>query len=253
MSAELSLAEELCHDPPQMNAAVLSSHPVFNGVAPPVLQFALAEGKLQSFERQQLLLQEGHSDLRFFVLLRGSVRVFYSGPEGVEVVAKIFLAPAVFGEMECLSNIPYLENVAAMEKVDALVLPRDTLVQLTKKSPAFAHNLMVDLAKRLCIAAHNERALAFHRVEVRLANVLQTYLDAYGLPTYEGTKIRIRLTQSDLANHLGVTRRSITRALRSWHKDGVVTQNGGFFFVHQPERLKALTDPTLFAIGHRSK
>ena len=84
-----------------------------------------------------------------------------------------------------------------------------------------------------------------------LANLVSTYVDFYGLPVQEGVKIRIPLTQDDLANSLGVARRSITRALKRWMGEGIMVKQGRHFVVQDLTKLSQVTDPTLLRIGYR--
>jgi hypothetical protein len=81
---------------------------------------------------------------------------------------------------------------------------------------------------------------------------LSTYVDFFGLPVAEGLKIRIPLTQDDLANGLGVARRSITRALKSWLEDGTLLKQGRYFVVRDRARLEQAADASLLRIGYRT-
>lgn len=235
-----------------MTSAHDLAHPVFEGVEREVVEQILARAVERTFDPTAYVLMEDHPDVAFFVLLKGSVKVLYRSPEGLEVVVKLFRAPAVFGEMECLTGVPYLETVQALERSVVLELPCAELISALRRSHALTFNVLGDLAARLCIAAQNERSLAFHPVETRLANLLLTYLDFYGLPVPLGTRIRIPLSQDDLANALGVARRSVTRALKQWQDEDLIVKEGGCFVVRDKARLEAVTDPTLLRIGHRT-
>ena len=225
--------------------------PLFAGVESWVIEGIVAAAKTRVYEEGEYVLQEDEQCRAFYVLHRGSVRVFYRSPEGLEVVVKLFRAPAVWGEMECLNGIPYLETVETLERVVALEVPIPAFVDALGSSPALTRNLLDDVSARLCIAAQNERSLAFHPVETRLANLFSTYVDFYGLPVQEGIKIRIPLTQDDLANGLGVARRSITRALKRWMSEEIIVKQGRHFVVKDLTKLSQVTDPTLLRIGYR--
>ena len=227
-------------------------HPLFEGVEPAIVDRVLSQAVSRTFEPLSYVLVEDDPELCFFILLHGSVKVLYRSPEGLEVVVKLFRAPAVFGEMECLAEVPYLESVQVLERSTVLSLSRERLIAALRASHALTFNLLTDLAARLCIAAQNERSLAFHPVETRLAQLLCTYVDFYGLPVSSGVKIRIPLSQDELANALGVARRSVTRALKQWQDDDLVTKEGSHFVVRDVRRLEKVTDPSLLRIGHRT-
>ncbi len=233
-----------------MAAFDFSAHPIFRHVKPEALTALLSASAQQTYTRKQVMLEEGSTDHRLFVLAKGSVRVFYRDPKGREVVVKLFKAPVVFGEMECVVGIPYLESVEALEKCLVLEVPRHAFLLALRQSSELTYNMCVDLSMRLCIAAQNERALAFNSVESRLATLLHTHVKLFGLPGHDGTTLRIPLSQDALAQSLGVARRSVTRALQKWTQDGVLKKSQGHFVVRDLEKLKALADTSLIPIGY---
>lgn len=229
----------------------LGAHPVFAGVPREVLDRLAQAGVRRAPADGEPVLAEGDPPA-FFVLLAGSVKVLYRAEDGLEIVVKLLEAPAVFGEMECIANIAHLEDVHAVERARILEIPAAPFVEAIRESHALCANLLTDVAQRLCIAAQNERALAFHPVESRLAQLLLTYLDMYGLPCEAGHLIRIPLTQEGLAQALGVNRRSVTRTLQRWSTDGVLEKREGRYVVKNREALERVTDPNLLRIGYRS-
>jgi CRP/FNR family transcriptional regulator, cyclic AMP receptor protein len=163
---------------------------------------------------------------------------------------KLFKAPVAFGEMECIAGVPYLESVEALEKSQALEIPRHVFLLGLRQSPELTYNMVLDLAARLCIAAQNERSLAFNTVERRLATLLHAHVTLFGLPTEHGMMIRIPLSQDALAQSLGVARRSVTRALAQWTKEGLISKSQGRFVIADVARLAANGDLSLLPIAY---
>ncbi|MBN2362403.1 MAG: Crp/Fnr family transcriptional regulator [Deltaproteobacteria bacterium] len=235
---------------PQVTRATLRS-PIFDGVEGAIVDRLLGQSATRVMAADELVLDEQQEADRFFILHAGSVKVFYRSPEGVQVVVKLFRAPAVFGEMECLTEIRYVEAVHTLEKSIIVVVPKAALLEALRLSHALSLNLLKDVAARLCIAAQNERSLTFHPLETRLANLFLTYIEFYGLPAEDGILIRIPLTQTDLANAIGTVRRSITRVLQGWQRDGIVIRRQGRYVVRDSTKLARVSDPELLRIGYR--
>lgn len=227
-----------------------ASHPIFKHVKPQTVEFLVERSRVQQYPRGHLVLTEGSDELRFFVLVQGSVRVFYSDPTGRQVVVKLFKAPVAFGEMECIAGVPYLESVEALEKSQALEIPRHVFLLGLRQSQELTYNMVLDLAARLCIAAQNERSLAFNTVERRLATLLHAHVTLFGLPAPGGMMIRIPLSQDALAQSLGVARRSVTRALARWTREGLIKKSQGRFVVADVEKLAASGDLNLLPIAY---
>ncbi|OGQ89151.1 MAG: hypothetical protein A2289_17395 [Deltaproteobacteria bacterium RIFOXYA12_FULL_58_15] len=212
----------------------------------------VASVKPMRFDSGATVLTEGEDPEWFFVLLAGSVRVFYRSEEGEELVCKLFGAPAVFGEMECLTGIAYQESVRTLETSTLLKVPSAYFVELIGQNAGFARAMLKDLARRLCIAADHERALAFQQVDSRLANLLLSYVELYGVPTSVGILVRIVITKKSLARDLGVARRSIHRTIQIWTEQGILAMHGRQLLVKNIKELTTLSGHHRFRLDHRS-
>ena len=202
---------------------------------------ALAE--VVSYDKEQRILEEGDASEHLFVLIKGVVGVFYSSEDGVDVLVKIFGAPAVFGEMELIFGQPRQEYVECFEPCIAARLPAKDFMRYMRADADACYVMLKDVASRLAIAAYNERALAFLDANTRLAGLFLSFLEAYGQRTEQGVTLRIKLTYEMLARCLGVTVRSIDRAMTEWAKEGWLTKNRGTYTFHDLEKLEDKADP----------
>lgn len=230
----------------------LLAHPLFSGLDAGVLWLLAKDAAEREYAIGSCLLAEGDGPAEFFILTTGSVRVFYRAPDSREVLVKLFGSPAVFGEMECLAGLNYLESVEALEKSKALVLSSSSLRVGLDQSPLLTRRLLNDLAVRLCIAAQHERRLAFEGVEVRLAQVFLSHLDVHGLPVDGGVKIRVALSQEVLAQAVAATRRSVFAVLKAWSAVGWVNKVGRHWVVRNRAELEKLSANTPLRLSHLS-
>jgi CRP-like cAMP-binding protein len=211
---------------PDAVQAALRAHPLFAECSGEFLASLCAESKLLGYEPGELILEERQEATTSFALLEGSVRVFFSSSEGAQVMAKLFSAPAFFGEMESLLGISFLEGVEVLQPTVVLAIPRGALEGALKASHSFCYQLMLDLCARLCVAARNQSSLAFAQVESRLAAFLIGYLERFG-EKVNGVLVPSRpITQDALAEAVGATPRSIQRALNEWKELGIVKGRG---------------------------
>jgi CRP/FNR family cyclic AMP-dependent transcriptional regulator len=201
-----------------------------------------------TFEKEGRILEEGDSSEHLFVLISGVVGVFYSSADGVDVLVKIFGAPAVFGEMELIFGQPRQEYVECFEPCVVARLPAKVFMDFMRADSQACFIMLKDVASRLAIAAYNERALAFLDANTRLAGLFLSFLEAYGERTDDGVRLRIKLTYEMLARCLGVTVRSIDRAMTEWAKEGWLTKNRGTYTFHDLEKLEDKADPERIAL-----
>jgi CRP-like cAMP-binding protein len=221
----------------QRAAELLAKNPVFASLTSSELETLASRSILRRFDARATVLSDGDDPEHVYALTSGSVRVFHASPTGLEVVVKIFKPPSVFGEMEVISRLPFLENVATLEESEVILIPAEVFLAFVRSHQGMTLALLVDVCARLCIASHNEKGLAFHDVRTRLANFLVCYAAFDGEPTASGVRIRLRLTQDDMATALGVTRRAVAKEILRWQRDGVIERSQGRYLIRDQEAL----------------
>ncbi len=195
------------------------------------------------------VLEEGDPSDHLFILIRGVVGVFYSSPDGIDVLVKVFGAPAVFGEMELVFGQARQEYVECFEECVVARVPGQDFMRIMRSDSEACFVMMKDVSARLCIAAYNERALAFCDAATRLAGLFLTFIEAYGEDEPDGgTTLKLKLTYDVLARCLGVTQRSIDRTMTTWMKEGWVSRSRGFYTFTDTGELESRADPERLAL-----
>ena len=216
----------------------LRRNEIFASTAADTLDHLAALAEVVTYDKEQRILEEGDPSEHLFVLIKGVVGVFYSSEDGVDVLVKIFGAPAVFGEMELIFGQPRQEYVECFEPCIAARLPAKEFMRYMRADAEACCVMLKDVASRLAIAAYNERALAFLDANTRLAGLFLSFLEAYGQRTQHGVTLRIKLTYEMLARCLGVTVRSIDRAMTGRRtKTSNVGNTHDFIATHTARRL----------------
>ena len=219
--------------------AALRKHPLLAGCSIAFVDTVLKHARVVSFEAGDQLSREG-DPADYWLLCAGSTRVFYRSPLGSEVTVKLFSAPAAWAEMEVLTHRPHMEDCAAVDRVVAVRVPAARFVLLLDADPRFCRNVLEDCAARFYIAAQSEKKLAFASVEERIAHLILSYVRAFGVPVDGGTHIRVKLSQTDIANGIGAAQKSVTRALAQWQKAGWISKRGTSYVVHAPDKIEEM-------------
>jgi CRP/FNR family transcriptional regulator len=201
---------------------------------------------------ETVLVEEGRGPTAVFLLEAGSVRLCSASADGEEATLEVLRAPAVFGAVDVLLGMSRSNRAETLEKARVVEIPQDVFLQAVASSHAFCQNVLRDVAAMLCVATHKQRVLALDSVAARLAHVLLSYVEAYGLPVEDGIKIRLSISQHHLASVLGVSRRSITRALKTWVDEGTITRVGRHYVVRHPDRLSIAAGERLLPVVYSS-
>jgi CRP-like cAMP-binding protein len=113
--------------------------------------------------------------------------------------------------------------VAALDRVDALLVPADRFGAFLQAHPHASLVLHRVLARRLLEADAYRVATGASTVAQRVAELLLRLTELYGEPAPGGgTLLGLPLSQDDLASCLGVSRRAVARAMENWRSRGIV-------------------------------
>ena len=208
-----------------------SLHPVFKDVSDETMQEMMDRSTMSEICALSGIYNEGAASGDVHILERGSVRLFCTSDDGSQVTLEVLKAPAVFGAAECITGTCFLSSAQAMERSVVRIVPAHVFRSAVRGSPALCQNFLRDIAALFTVAAYRQRAMAFDSVEARLAQVLLSYSDAYGLPVHDGVQIRLPMSQLHMATVLGVSLRSVTRALLSWSRRGILAKRSGRYVI----------------------
>lgn len=176
-----------------------------------------------------------------YVLLEGTVKILIEQMDGREVILA-FLGPGdTVGEMSLVDSAGRSANVMTMEKCTFLWMDRTTFQDLLRNVPEFAQNLVRLLSSRLRMANEQIQSLSSLDVAGRLARQILAFSERYGEPEEEGTRISLRLTQSDLAELVGASRERVNQVMVDLRQKGyLAVDSGHHILVQQPEQLAQL-------------
>jgi CRP-like cAMP-binding protein len=227
-------------------------NPIFAAIEPGILTELVARYRDETLQPRTLILESGAEVEHLYVVLSGTVRVFHRSPDGREAVVKLLRAPAVFAELELLHDLRMLESVDTIDEVRLARIPGQEYIELLHRYPEamFAH--LKHLAAAFCVAARNEQQV-FARLEQRIANLLLSYADADAddQELTHAVELPVELSQGDITRSLGAVRRSVSRIISAWQKEGVVEQQDRRWVLLRPEVLEELAAPIRHSLNYQ--
>lgn len=162
----------------------------------------------------EALFHQGDPGHTLYLVLDGRVRIQKITASG-DVVHLAHRGPgAHFGELALLDDKPRMADAVTATSCDLLMLGRDEFVRCVHTSPPIGLAVMAALAERLREAASDLETR--HELDVmgRLAAALLDLADAHGAADPSGgVRLDVRVTHQDLADQIGATRESVSRAM----------------------------------------
>jgi CRP-like cAMP-binding protein len=178
---------------------------------------------VHSYQRGQLIFQEGESGDALFVVLKGRVKVCLYDEEGREYVLDVIGKDGFFGELALIDDLPRSANAIAMETSDLLVVRRSDFVKLLMENPSISVNILKVLAGRLRVADERIKWLAFLNVEGRILKYLLEVGARLGIRMKDYVIIERGPSQIEIANSCGCSRETVSRMVASLVKKGVIS------------------------------
>lgn len=202
---------------PPTTADFLATVPLFRSLAPGEVATFAQLAREKSYPKGSVILFEDDPGDSLFVVRQGRVKVVLVSEDGREVILGILGVGEHFGELSLIDDQPRSAHVVAMEDSTLLVLRREDFRRRVEQSPAVAWALLLELSRRLRRADEKIGSLVLLDVPGRIARLL---LDAAA----EGGSDAIEkpLTHQTIANVIGASRETVSRAMREFVEAGWV-------------------------------
>lgn len=193
--------------------------------------------RLREFARGERLYDQGQVASLFYAIISGRVQVSMARPDGYELILEIMGPGVVLGEGAALDGLPRFSSAAAIEPVQAIEFRSQDLPAAFQRNPDLATSFLWVTAYKQRQLASRLLALTMASPSARIAEMMLRLSNIYGVPTAEGMLITTRLTHEQIAALVGVTRVTVTRALKELTADGVIKMNEDSITVLDPVAL----------------
>ena len=223
----------------------ISHSPLFSGLDRDQYEKISAISVYRSFPKGGLIFSEGDDAAAFFIVDKGSVKVFKSSPDGKEQILHMLGPGEPFGEVPVFSGGSFPANAQAVSLARTIFIQRESFIQLITKNPSLAMNMLGVLSLRLRQFTVQVENLSLKEVPERLAGYLLYLLEKQGLSEKQGRlekqgnsrRIELDMSKGRLASLLGATPETLSRIFLKMSRQGVIRVNGAVIEILQPEAL----------------
>jgi CRP/FNR family transcriptional regulator, cyclic AMP receptor protein len=202
--------------PPSMEIAdFLATVPLLAQIPPEELQRFAEVTREKDYPKGSVILFEDDPGDSLFIVREGRVKVVLVGEDGREVILGVLGVGEHFGELSLIDDQPRSAHVIAMEDSLLLVLRRDDFRRRVEANPAVAWALLSELSRRLRRADGKIGGLVLLDVPGRIARLLLDFAEEAG-----GDTIDKPLTHQTIAQMIGASRETVSRAMREFQDAG---------------------------------
>jgi CRP/FNR family cyclic AMP-dependent transcriptional regulator len=211
---------------------------VLSGLPARLLSELFEHAVAHNLRSGEVLFRAGDVGDGCYRIQTGLVKVVVTSRQGEERIISLLGPDAIVGELSMIDAGPRSASVVAIADCSLSFLSRATFQTCIEAHPELTGYLMKTLTRRLREADDALAATTFLSVKQRLARAL------FGVAAYVGEKngegrirLRLKISQGDLAAMAGVARENVSRTLSEWRKRDIVARSSNYYCINDPKAL----------------
>ena len=203
-----------------------------------------AKGRLHTLAADQSLFLAGDEGDGCYRVEEGLLKASVAAPNGGERILAILGPGAVVGELSMIDDAPRSASVTALRESKLCFVSRGDFEAFARSSPEVYRHVMRLLARRLRATNDALAASSFLSVKGRVARALLNLAEAFGRDVGGGRiLIRQKLNQSDLAAMAGIARENVSRVLKNWKTQSLISRLAGYYCLENTAAIKREAEP----------
>lgn len=158
---------------------------------------------IKEFSVGQLLLQQGQKAPKVYLIKEGITKCFFDEGDDRGFIVEFLGKGEVLGDIEVIKNMPCLCNIQALTQVQAYAISIPYIKSLLEKELSFNKLLLETYAERIINTSTRASFQQLHTIEHTLGKLLEIQKAQ-----------ELDISKEDMAAYLGITIRSLNRALK---------------------------------------
>jgi CRP/FNR family cyclic AMP-dependent transcriptional regulator len=187
----------------------------------------VAPSARRKFAKGEAVYRQGEVSNQVFVVVSGRIGITMLRADGQELLIDIVGAGALCGEGAAFDRLPRFSSASALENSEVLSIPAGDFCGFMSSHAELATAIVQTIALKQRMLANRLVQVTQASPEVRITELL-TQITMPGSPA-------IILTHQQIANLIGASRITVTRAMQKLRRDGAVRcKRGQYELVQSP-------------------
>jgi len=191
-----------------------------------------------AYPKGALLFVEGQAPRGIFILCGGKAKLSTSASDGKTLILKIAEAGEVLGLSATVSGREYEVTVELLEPAQAKFVPRDKFLNFLKHHADAAFQVANQLSNSYHTAYEEIRSLGLSRsATTKLAKLLLEWSAGHD---GKEPRITVTLTHEEMAQLIGASRETVTRAFADLKKRKLIDVKGSAVVLRDKNKLEQM-------------
>lgn len=210
-------------------------HPFFKNLSVEDQERLITQSHEQQCSAGELLIRQGQPAERFFLVLKGRVKLYRISADGQEKVVEIIQAGQTFAEaVMFMQRSEYPVCAETLEAVQLISFPNRLMLTLLQESPQACLHLLGHMSMRLHQRLGELETLTLQNATQRFALYLIQQLDDRSQETVD---IELPLPKRLIAARLSMQPETLSRIMARLNQDGFIEMRGRNIHIPSIDRL----------------
>lgn len=192
----------------------------------------------KTLQRGKSLYREGDAFKGILAIKSGTAKLIRDDQHGNEHIINILLPGELLG-FDGFSGNRHSCSAIALETLSYCELPADDLETLCLKIPGLMREMFRHTGEKL---NHDSQQIVRNKrpAEERLAAFLINLSERFHRRGFSSIEFNLPLTRQEMGNHLGLALETVSRQLKKFQDQGLITVNHKNIQIHDIPQLKKL-------------
>src|ERR1051325_6454422 len=193
------------------------------------------------YPRGATVFHEGNIARGVYVLSSGRAKVSISSADGKKLIIRIARAGDVLGLYAGLTGRPFEATAEMVESGRVDFISRTDLLNLMGRQQAFSTDLVEMFSRHFSEFVDNTRMLLLSETALeKLARLIVRWGRDFGERTSEGIRVKLLLTQEEIAQIIGASRETVTRLFSALKRDQIIRVKRDSIWIRDSEALASI-------------
>jgi len=206
-------------------ATILRNSPSFGGLDPESLDAVESLCVNHRYAPGETVFRQGEPGTMLVGVISGKIRITVNSEEGQELHLNLIEPGEIIGEIAFIDGGLRTATGTAAEPTTCFTINRAPFFALMDERPLISRHLLALLCERVRWTSRLVADSAFLSVPDRMLTRLKDL--AHSGEVLKDGSTRIRISQQELADYLGVSRQVVNGYLRGWQQEGLVKLSRG--------------------------
>ena len=216
---------------------LLRAHPFFRDLGGTVIERLAPRVITTKIKKGAIIFRKGDIGSKLYAVRAGAVRISAPSEEGKDAIFNLVVPGELFGEIAFLDGGQRTADAVAIDNCELMVIERRDFIPLIQDNPEVAIRLIKILCARLRKTSEQVEDIVFLSLPNRLAKVL---LHLYRPSAAALPSSKIKVTQREISQMIGVSRESANKQLQQWQRKKWLKLERGGLVIFAPQALRDL-------------